>query len=130
MKSSRVTKAGKVTREQRALHTEYFHNLHSLPNITRTITEENETAGSTKAYKVVGKRERKSETSTLQQVRASHFKCGIGGRIEFSGVISFPRRYCHHYPSHQLTTSCKDIRRTAAAQPPPVCLHRSNACTK
>ena len=46
-------------------------------------------AGSTKEYKVVGKRERKSETFTLLQVRASHFKCGICGRIEFYGVVSF-----------------------------------------
>jgi len=89
IKSSRITKVGEVIGELRALHTEYRRNLHSLPNITRAIIEENEMAGSTKAYKVVGKRERKSETSTLLQVRASHFKCGICGRIEFSGVVSF-----------------------------------------
>jgi hypothetical protein len=56
--SSRVTKAGKVIGELRALHTEDRRNLHSMPNITRAIIEENEMPGSTKAYKVVGKREK------------------------------------------------------------------------
>jgi len=99
-KSSRITKAGKVTGELRALNTEDRRNLHSLPNIAGAIIEENEKAGSTKAYKVVGRRERKPETPSLLQVRASHFKCGICGQIEFSGVVSFSTPNCHCCPTH------------------------------